>query len=413
MPSSHRDKKGIWKILAAMGPGLLAALAGNDAGGIATFAISGAKYGFGQIWTILVTLILLIVVQETAARMSCATGKGFASLIRENFGIRNSALAMLALIISNTTVQISEFAGIASGMLLFGVPPYLSVPVAALLVWLLTMGGSYRRIEKVLLAISCIFVTYAIAGVMAGPDWAEAINATFIPRLSADPEYISLLVATIGTTISPYMIFLVGSNVVEKNLDADDLTSQRVDNVAGAVLAQAVSWFIVLTTATILHPAGIVVDSAEAAAMALVPLAGEYAGVLFAVGLVGASFLAACVMPGITASAVCEAFGWERGYDSDWADAPTYHGIITVTTVLSALVVILPNVDLFGIITFAQVVNGILLPVLLVFMVSIADDKRVMGELRNSRLWNILTWFIVVVVIVLTVAMFALQALGY
>jgi Mn2+/Fe2+ NRAMP family transporter len=298
-------------------------------------------------------------------------------------------------------------------MELFGIPVYLSVPVAALLVWMLTLGGSYKRIEKILLAISCVFVTYVIAGFMAKPDWGAAIAATFTPHPSNDPAYIGLLVATIGTTVSPYMIFMVGSNVVEKNLDTDSLTSQRIDNVSGAILAQLIAWFIVLTTATVLYPAHIEVNSAADAAQALVPLAGQYAGSLFAIGLVGASFLAACALPGVTASAVCEAFGWERGANYTREEAPVYHGIITTVVVISAAIVMIPDVDLFGIMLVAQVVNGVLLPILLVFMVKIASNRRVMGDYANGRIWNIVTWVTVVVVIVLTVVMFVLQAMGY
>ncbi len=406
-------KAGALAILSAMGPGLLTAFAGNDAGGIATYSTTGASYGFGMLWTVPLMCILLIVVQETAARMGCATGKGFASLIREQFGVRISALAMVALIISNFAVTLSEFAGIASGMQLFGVPILASVPVAALACWMLTMSGSYRRIEKILLALSAVFLTYIVSGVLAKPDWGAALTATVIPQISSDPAYVSLLVANIGTTISPYMIFMVSSNVVEKNLDATDIPAQRADNVSGAVAAELVTWFIIMTTGAVLYPAGIKVDTAAAAAQALVPLAGEYASALFAVGLVGASFLAACVLPGITASAVCEAFGWERGSDRTWHEAPVYRGIITVITILSAAICCIPDVDLFGIMMVAQVINGVILPILLVCMVLIASNRYVMGTHANSRLWNILTWLIVIVVTILTVIMFVLQLMGY
>lgn len=399
-------------ILAAMGPGLLTALAGMDAGGIATFSSEGASFGFAMLWSIPLTCLLLIVTQETAARMACATGKGFSSLIREQFGIRITTLAMVATVITNFTVTLSEFAGIASGLLLFDVPVHVSVPVAAIAAWLLTMSGSYHRIEKILLAISCVFVTYVIAGVSAGPDWAEALRCTVIPQLSGDPAYLSLLVASIGTTISPYMIFMVSSNVVEKNLGEDDIPGQRADNVSGAIVSQAIAWFIVLTTATILHPQGITIESAADAAQALVPFAGEYAMVMFAAGLVGASFLASCVMPSITASAVCEAFGWERGADRSWREAPAYRTIITVVTFASAAIVLIPGLNLFGVMMVAQIINGILLPVLLLCMVTIAGDRRVMGAHANGRVWTALTWFTIVVVIVLTVVMFVFQALG-
>ncbi|HIZ18399.1 MAG TPA: Nramp family divalent metal transporter [Candidatus Olsenella stercoravium] len=391
-----------------MGPGMVAALAGADAGGVATYSNAGALFGFMQLWTVPVMCFLLIVAQETAARMGCVTGKGLASLIREQFGVRLSALAMLALLVSNTTVTLSEFAGIASALALFGVPVYVSVPVAALAIWLLTMSGSYRRIEKVLLAIACVFVTYIVAGVMVGPNWGDALLHTVVPHVEATPRYLSLLVASVGTAIAPWMLFLAQSNVVEKNAHAEDLPYQRVDTVTGAVAASVISWFIILTTGAVLHPAGIEVSGAEDAAAALAPLVGDYAELLFGAGLTGASFLAACVLPGITSSAVCEAFGWERGADRSWAEAPTYRGIITAVIAVSAVVVMLPNVNLFGIMMIAQVINGVLLPVLLVFMVLIASDKHVMGRYANGRVWNALTWFTIVAVTVLTIIMFVL-----
>ena len=400
------------RVLAAMGPGMVAALAGADAGGVATYSSAGALFGYGQLWTVPVMCLLLIVAQETAARMGCVTGKGFASLIREQFGVRMSTLAMLALLISNTTVTLSEFAGIASGFALFGIPAYVSVPIAAVAIWALTMSGSYHRIEKILLLISCAFVTYVVAGVMVGPDWGDALNATLIPRFSTDPQYFSVLVANIGTTIAPWMIFLAQSNVVEKNARAEDLPYQRIDTVTGSVVASAISWFIILTTGAVLFPAGIAVNGAEDAASALAPLVGPYAEALFGAGLVGASFLAACVLPGITSSAICEAFGWERGADRSWQEAPVYRGIITAIIFLSAVIVIVPNVNLFGIMMLAQVVNGVLLPVLLVFMVLVAGDRHVMGRFANGRIWNGLTWFTIIAVVILTIVMFALQAMG-
>lgn len=404
-------KRNIATLLAAMGPGILTSLAGMDAGGIATFSTEGARFGFGMLWSIPLTCLLLMVVQETSARMACVTGKGFAALVRERFGIRISALAMLATIVSNFAVTLSEFAGIASGMLLFDVPVQFSVIIAAVASWLLAMSGSYRRIEKILLTISCVFVTYIIAGWMACDDWGGALMSTVIPHLSSDPAYISLLVASIGTTISPYMIFMVSSTVVEKNLTVEDIPGQRADNISGALVSQTIAWFIVLTTASVL-PLGTAIEDAASAAAALIPFAGRYAMVMFAAGLVGASFLAACVLPGITASAVCEAFGWERGADRSWAEAPAYRGIITAITLLSACLVLLPGVDLFGIMMAAQIINGILLPVLLLCMVYIAGDHHIMGRYANAKVWTLLTWFTIVVVIVLTVVMFVLQTLG-
>lgn len=413
MKHGSDNKLTLVAVLGAMGPGLLAALAGNDAGGIATYSSAGATYGYGTLWILPVMAVLLIVVQETAARCGCVTGKGFASLIRERFGVRKSAFAMGALLIANTSVTISEFAGIASGLALFGVPKTISVPLMALVIWLLTMSGSFKRIEKVLLAVSCVFLAYVVAGVLAGPDWAAVAKATVTPSLVSEPEYVSLLVATIGTTIAPWMIFLAQNNVVDKNVDENGIALQRVDTVSGSILACGIAWFIIVTTGTVLFPAGIEVADAADAALALEPIAGEWSTILFAAGLVAASFLAACVLPGVTSSAICEAFGWERGADRTWEEAPTYRGIITGIIMFSALLVIMPGINLFDIMMSAQVINGVLLPVLLVFLVFIARDRRIMGDYRNGRVWNILTWATIVLITVLTVIMFVLQALGF
>lgn len=413
MRREHREKLTVGAVLGAMGPGLLAALSGNDAGGIATYSSAGASYGYGTLWMLPLMALLLVVVQETAARCGCVTGKGFASLIRERFGIRKSALAMMALLIANTAVTISEFAGIASGLALFGVPATVSVPLVGLTIWLLTMSGSFQRIEKILLMVSCVFVTYVVAAFLAGPDWGEVAVATVSPHIVAEPEYVSLLVATIGTTIAPWMVFLAQNNVVDKNVDEDGIVLQRIDTASGSVIACAVAWFIVVTTGAVLYPAGVQVADAADAALALEPIAGKFSTVLFASGLVAASFLAACVLPGVTSSAICEAFGWERGADRSWEEAPVYRGIITAVIVASALLVIMPGVNLFQIMMSAQVINGVLLPVLLVFLLFIAKDRHIMGEYRNGRVWNALTWATIVVITVLTAVMFALQALGY
>ncbi len=410
--ASDRPKPRWLLYLGAIGPGMVAAMAGNDAGGIATYSNVGALYGYKMLWMIPVMALLLIVVQESAARMGLVTRKGFSSLIRERFGIRLTALAMTALLVSNTAVTLSEFAGIASGMELFGIPSFVSVPLAGLAVWLLCTSGSYKRIEKILLAVSCVFLTYVVAAFLAGPDWGSALKSTFVPQVVGDAQFFSLLIATIGTTIAPWMIFLAQNNVVDRGEGIESLPLQRADSVSGAVVACLVAWFIIVTTGTVLFPNGIAVESAEDAARALAPIAGPYAERLFAAGLVAASFLAACVLPGVTSSAVCEAFGWERGADRTWAEAPAYRGIITGILALSCLVVILPGVDLFGIMTASQVISGVLLPVLLVFLVLIINDRHTMGRYVNSRLWNVLTWGTVVLVAVLTVVMFVMQLMG-
>ena len=411
--SEHRRKLTPALVLGAMGPGLLAALSGNDAGGIATYSSAGASYGYKMLWMLPVMTVLLIVTQETAARCGCVTGKGLASLIREKFGVRKSVLAMAALLIANTAVTISEFAGIASGLALFGIPSSISVPLVALIIWLLTMSGSFQRIEKILLLVSCVFVAYVVAAFMAGPDWGQVAVDTFVPNIQSDPAYVSLVVATIGTTIAPWMIFLAQNNVVDKNAGEDDIVLQRIDTISGSIAADLVAWFIIITTGTVLFPAGIRITDAADAAKALEPIAGQFSTILFASGLVAASFLAACVLPGVTSSAICEAFGWERGADRSWDEAPIYRGLITGIIAVSAVLVLLPGVDLFQIMMTSQVINGVLLPVVLVFQVLIAADKYVMGHFRNGRVWNVLTWATIALITVLTVVMFVLQAMGY
>ena len=419
--SGTKQKLTIAAIFGAMGPGLLAALSGNDAGGIATYSSAGASYGYKMLWMLPVMTVLLIVTQETAARCGCVTGKGLASLIRERFGVRKSVLAMAALLIANTAVTISEFAGIASGLALFGVPASISVPLVALLVWMLTMSGSFQRIEKILLLVSCVFVTYIVAAFMAGPNWGEVAVDLVVPNIQNDPSYVSLVVATIGTTIAPWMIFLAQNNVVDKNAGEDDIVLQRIGgyhDISDVDLrfqgtADIIAGFIIITTGTVLFPAGIQISDAADAARALEPIAGQWSTVLFASGLVAASFLAACVLPGVTSSAICEAFGWERGADRSWDEAPVYRGIITAIIGISAVLVLMPGVDLFQIMMTSQVINGVLLPVVLVFQVVIAADRHIMGANRNGRVWNVLTWATIAVITVLTVVMFVLQAMGY
>ena len=400
-------------VLAALGPGVVAAMAGNDAGGISTYSTIGANYGYGTLWIIPLMAVMLAIVQEGVARMGAVTGKGFASCIRESFGVRLTALAMLALLVANTATTLSEFAGIAAGMELFGVSKYVAVPVAGVVVWLLVMGGSYRRVEKVLLAISCVFITYIVAAVLAQPDWGEVALATVVPHVQGDAQFISLVIATVGTTIAPWMMFLTQNNVVDRGVTADELGAERIDAIGGAVAACAIAWFIIITTGTVLYPQGIAVDSAADAASALAPIAGQYASALFGIGLVAASFLAACVLPLVTSSAICEAFGWERGADRSWREAPAFKGIYTAIVVISVVVVLIPGVNLMSIMLTAQFISGVLLPVLLVFMVLILSNRYIMQKHTNHRLLTVLVWALIVVVVALTLGYFVLTALGF
>nr|WP_304427322.1 divalent metal cation transporter [uncultured Adlercreutzia sp.] len=411
-PDAAKKPSKLWLVLAAMGPGIVTAMAGNDAGGISTYSTAGANFGFATLWVIPIMCVLLAVVETTAGRMGAVTGKGFAALIRERFGIRLTAFAMLALLIGNVATTFSEFAGIASGMEMFGVSKYISVPVAALAVWLLVVGGSYKRVQNVFLALSLVFITYVVAAFLAGPNWGEALHDTVVPTFVGDVSFISLVIAMIGTTIAPWMMFFSQSNVVEKGLTVKDLFSQKADAISGTIAACLVAWFIIVTTGAVLFPAGITIESAADAAAALAPFAGPYAEALFAVGLIAASFLAACVLPLTTAFVICEAFGWEAGVSFKWKEAPTFKGIFTFVIAFSAVVVLIPEVNLLGMMLTAQFVNGVILPILLALMALIAADKRVMGEYRSGRVAKVLIWATVVVVAALTVALLVMQVIG-
>ena len=411
-PTATKKPSKLLLVLAAMGPGIVTAMAGNDAGGISTYSTAGANFGFGTLWVIPIMCVLLAVVETTAGRMGAVTGKGFAALIRERFGIRIAAFAMLALLVGNVATTFSEFAGIASGMEMFGVSKYISVPVAALGVWLLVVGGSYKRVQRVFLGLSLVFLTYVVAAFLAQPNWGEALHDTVVPTFVGDVSFISLVIAMIGTTIAPWMMFFSQSNVVEKGLTPKDLFSQKADAVSGTIAACVVAWFIIVTTGAVLFPAGITIDSAADAAAALAPFAGPYAEALFAVGLIAASFLAACVLPLTTAFVICEAFGWEAGVSFKWREAPTFKSIFTFVIAFSAIVVLIPDVNLLGMMLTAQFVNGVILPILLALMAIISADKYIMGDYRSGRVSKVLLWATVGVVAALTVALLVMQVLG-
>lgn len=409
-PLKKRSK--LLLILMAMGPGIVTAMAGNDAGGISTYSTVGAKFGYLTLWVIPVMCILLVVVQTTATRMGAVTGKGFAALIRERFGIRLTALAMLALLIGNVATTFSEFAGIASGMEMFGVPRWTSVPIAAAAVWGLIVGGSYKRVQNVFLALSFVFISYIIAAFMCQPNWNLALIHTVIPEALLDQSFLSLTVAMVGTTIAPWMMFYTQSSVVEKGVEVKELFYQRIDAITGAVVACIVAWFIIVTTGSVLYPQGIEIESAADAAAALAPFAGQYAEALFAVGLIAASLLAACVLPLTTSFVICEAFGWEAGVNFSWKEAPIFKGIFTATIVMSAIVIVIPGLNLMGIMLTAQFVNGVILPVLLIFMAIICTDKRMMGAYTVPLVTRGLLYITIVVVGILSITCLIMQIFG-
>ena len=409
---ARKPRSRVWLLLAVMGPGIIAASAGNDSGGISTYSQAGAKYGYQMLWMMFLMTFSLVVVQEMAGRMGAVTGKGFAALIRERFGVRPTFFAMLALLASNAATSVAEFAGIAAAMELFGVSRYVAVPVAAVVVWLLVVRGSFRNVEKVLLALSLVFVAYIITAFAAKPDWLVVGRSLVTPSFQMNPAFFSLAVALTGTTIAPWMQFFVQSNIVDKGTSIKEWALAKWDVIAGAVAANFVAIFIIVTTGTVLHPKGIVIALASDAAIALTPLVGQYATILFAIGLLSASFLAACVLPLTAGYSICEAFGWEAGVDRKFSEAPAFIGIYTFVIFVGAAIILIPGANLIAVMILSQVINGVMLPFLLIFMMIIINDKRIMGEYTNGRVYNVIAWITIGSAIALTGALLVLTALG-
>jgi NRAMP (natural resistance-associated macrophage protein)-like metal ion transporter len=391
-------RTGLFAYLAILGPGMIAANAGNDAGGIATYATVGADPGYGLLWVFVPITISLGIVQEMCARMGAVTGKGLADLVRERFGVRWTALVMLALLIANGGVTVSEFVGIAAATELFGVPRYLSVPVAAMSVWWLVVKGSYKRVERVFLVMSLVFLGYIVSAFLARPAWGEIARSMVRPTWSFDAAYLFTFVAVVGTTISPYMQVYVQSSVVEKGVTAEEYPLTRADVWVGTVFAISIAFFIVVSTATTLYGHGLQIQSAADAARALEPLAGRYAGLLFAVGLFGASMLAAGVLPLATAYSISEALGFEKGVSRSFREAPIFLGIFTFLVAVGALVAVIPGLPLIRVLLVTQVMNGLLLPVLLFAILRLVNDRELMGAYTNGTLYNIAAWLTAIVV---------------
>ena len=377
--------------LAVVGPGVITGFAGNEAGGVTTYSSVGALFGFSLLWLLLVASIGLGVIQEMCSRMGLVTGQGLSDLIRERFGVRWTVLAMIVLIIANGTNVVAEFAGIAASVELLGVPRIVSVPIAALAVWSLVVFFSYRFVERVLFVLVLAFLAYPISVFILRPDWPVVMSG-FIPSIPTSPSALVFALALVGTTITPYLLFYMQASVVDKGVDRQSTAYARVDVFLGAALAGLFAFFIIVVTGTVLHPAGIQVTSAEAAAQALVPLAGARAGLLFAVGLCGASLLGAVVMPLSTSYAICEAFGWESGISKNFREAPVFMSLFTLLLVLGAIVVLIPGISLIPLIISAQIANGVLLPIVLVFILRLAADRRLMGDAANGRLATVLGW---------------------
>ena len=393
--------------VAVMGPGLIAAASDNDAGGITTWSVIGAKYGYSLLWLLLLITPILAVTQEMGARMGVVTGKGLAALIRERFSLKITAFAMLALLIANFGTTVAEFSGIAAAFGLAHVPPWVCVPPVAVGVWLLVTRGLYRRVERVFLALTAIYAAYVLAGFLAHPDWSTAAHGTVVPSIQSNSAWLLIVIAAIGTTITPWGQFFIQAYVVDKKVAVKEYIYTKFEVYAGAVFTDAIDLFIVVACAATLYKHGILVDTAQDAAKALEPLAGRAAYLLFGFGLLNVSILGAAILPLTTAYAISEAFGFESGLDQKFADAPIFNGLLTFFIFVPAAVAIIPHLPLVKVILLSQDVNGILLPIILVYVLKIVNDRSVMGDYVNGRVYNTVAWVFSAALIVLTLVLVA------
>ena len=400
-----------WKrllvFLSIMGPGIITANIDNDASGITTYSVAGARFGFSLLWTLIPTTIALVVIQEMIARMGAVTGKGLSDLIRENYGVRATFLMMIGLFIANLGTTVANFAGWAASMQIIGLSKYIMVPIGAVGIWMLVTRGSYRFVESILLIACLLYFGYVISGFMAHPDWSEVFRKTVLPDIQLNTEYIYLCIAIIGTTITPWMQFYLQSSIAEKGINKEEYKATRLDVIIGCSITDIVAFFIIVTCATTLFSAGIRINEASEAADALRPLAGNYASLIFAISLANASLLGAIIVPLATAYYICEAMGWERGVNKTFREAPQFMWIYTIIIGASAFFILLPGSPLVFLMVLSAVVNGLLLPFVLVYAISLVNNTRLMGEYVNSKTYNYISWGTIITIIVLTVALIA------
>ena len=397
--------------LSIMGPGIITANIDNDASGITTYSVAGARFGYSLLWTLIPTTIALVVIQEMVGRMGVITGKGLSDLIRENYGVKTTFFMMLGLLIANFGNTVANFAGWAASMEILGFTKYIMVPLGAITIWILVTKGSYRVVEFILLYACIIFVGYIISGVMAKPDWNTVVKQTFLPKLQWNSEYIMMSIAIIGTTITPWMQFYLQSSIAEKGIKKVDYKYSRLDVIIGCLITNVVAFFIIVTCSTTLFPHGIRIDEAHEAALALKPFAGKYAASLFALSLANASILGAIIVPLATAYYICEAVGWETGINKTFRQAPQFKWIYTALIAISALLVLIPDAPLVLLMVSSSVLNGLLLPFVLVFALSLINKKKIMGEYINSKTQNYISWATVFTLVVLTGAMISMSIL--
>ncbi|KKR48704.1 MAG: Natural resistance-associated macrophage protein [Candidatus Magasanikbacteria bacterium GW2011_GWC2_40_17] len=386
-----------------IGPGIIAANADNDAGGISTYSIAGAHFGLKMLWVLFLITFSLAITQEMGVRIGLITRQGLGGIIRERFGVRWTVFAMLTLLVANLGTIVAEFAGIAASLSIFGVSKYLSVPLAALIVWLVLSRGSFKLAERIFLIFSLFYLVYIVNGFLIHPNFGESLTALVTPHLEWSAPFLLTLIALIGTTITPWGQFFIQSYVVDKGLDIKHYRVEKAEVYLGAFLTNIVSFFIIVGTAATLYKHGVRIEDAKDAALALKPLAGHFAEILFAFGLFISSMLGAFILPTTTAYAFCEAFGWEYGFNTGWKRARIFYSIILLSIALPALLILLPKIPLMNVMLLSQDINGILLPIILIFVMIIINDKKVMGEYVSRRLGNFISWITVFGIIFFTI----------
>jgi NRAMP (natural resistance-associated macrophage protein)-like metal ion transporter len=386
-----------------MGPGIITANIDNDASGITTYSVAGARFGYALLWTLIPTTVALIVIQEMVARMAVVTGKGLSDLIRENYGVRSTFYMMTILFIANFGTTVADFAGWAASMEILGLSKYLMVPLGALFIWFLVVKGSYRFVERILLVACLLYFGYVLSGFMAKPEWSRVMHATFVPQIQWNAEFIMLSIAIIGTTITPWMQFYLQSSIAEKGIKKEEYKASRLDVFIGCSITDIVSFFIIVTCATTLFPLGMRINEASEAALALKPLAGNYAFLIFAVCLANASLLGAIIVPLATSYYICEAMGWERGVNKTFREAPQFMWIYTFMIVIAVIVILIPDAPLVFLMVLSSVLNGMLLPFVLIYALSLVNNKKIMGEYVNPKFYNVISWGTICAITALTV----------
>jgi Mn2+/Fe2+ NRAMP family transporter len=386
----------IWRriaiFLSIMGPGIITANIDNDASGITTYSVAGARFEYALLWTLIPTTVALIVIQEMVARMAAVTGKGLSDLIRENYGVRSTFYMMTVLFIANFGTTVADFAGWAASMEILGFSKYFMVPLGALFIWFLVVKGSYRFVERILLIACLLYFGYVFSGFMAKPQWSRVVYSTFVPQIQWNAEFIMLSIAIIGTTITPWMQFYLQSSIAEKGITKEEYKASRLDVFIGCSITDIVSFFIIVTCATTLFPLGMRINEASEAALALKPLAGNYAFLIFAVCLANASLLGAIIVPLATSYYICEALGWERGVNKTFREAPQFMWIYTFMIVIAVIVILIPDAPLVFLMVLSSVLNGMLLPFVLIYALSLVNNKKIMGEYVNPKFYNVISW---------------------